>query len=270
MKRLDLINKTFGDIRIIQFLRIGKHGHTVWLAKCKCGETFEIVGSTQRLKSQDICLKCREERKYPKISEEELKEREISKIKEYNTSISLEGEVWESVKGFASRYVISNKGRIASILTNGKYKILKHKITQWGYHSIGLYDGNREYKKKFYMIHRLVALAFIKNLNNYPQVNHIDGNKNNNCVENLEWCTASQNILHSFRIGLKNMDRCFKPIIQYDKDHNFIKRWPSIKAATLNGYEISGIHKALNKTSKHYKGYIWEYESPNPRVKIKS
>lgn len=261
MKRLDLVGEKFGDIEIIKFLKIGNHGNSVWLAQCKCGSSFEIIGSIERLKYLSSCKECLKNKN---------KNKKINKVKEYNKEISLKGETWTPVGNFEHRYVVSNKGRVASILCDGKYKILKHKINKCGYHTIGLYDGNGEYKKKFFMVHRLVAQEFIQNPNNYPQINHINGNKNDNYVENLEWCTASQNILHSFRIGLKNMNRCFKPIVQYDKNHNFIKKWPSIKSAVLSGYELSGIHKALNKTFKYYKGYIWEYESPNPRVKVKN
>ena len=62
---------------------------------------------------------------------------------------------------------------------------------------------SKEHIKKYYMVHRLVAKAFIENPNNLPEVNHKDGNKENNCVENLEWCDRSYNIRHALEIGLK-------------------------------------------------------------------
>lgn len=71
---------------------------------------------------------------------------------------------------------------------------------------------NKEHIRKYFLVHRLVAQAFIPNPNNLPQVNHIDGNKENNCITNLEWCTREDNIKHAYKIGL-NPSR--KKIIEY-------------------------------------------------------
>lgn len=121
-------------------------------------------------------------------------------------------EVWKDIKNFPN-YQVSNYGKIKSKerITNvgiknikqikRKEKILKPlKITK-GYLGIRLY--NEKVKGKTFKIHRLVAETFIPNPNNYKQINHIDGNKENNCVENLEWCDRSYNIRHALEIGLK-------------------------------------------------------------------
>lgn len=95
-------------------------------------------------------------------------------------------------------------------------------------------------KKKRYKIHRLVAITFIPNIDNKPEVNHIDGNKENNCISNLEWTTSSENMQHAFKMGLakvnKNMKGRFgtdnpnsKPVNQYTLDNVFIKSWESTK-----------------------------------------
>lgn len=105
-------------------------------------------------------------------------------------------EQWKPIEGFPGYYV-SDRGRVF-----GKSgKILSHEIMKKGYHRVGVFKGGKIHHK---MVHRLVAEAFIENPNNCPQVNHIDGNKDNNTVDNLEWCTNQYNIKHSIQIGLRN------------------------------------------------------------------
>lgn len=93
------------------------------------------------------------------------------------------------------RYIIYNDGRVYSTITN---RFLKQNVSG-KYNSIALPCG---YKQKTTRVHRLVAEAFIPNPENKPQVNHIDGDKLNNHVSNLEWCTAKDNIVHAFKTGL--------------------------------------------------------------------
>jgi hypothetical protein len=111
-------------------------------------------------------------------------------------------EIWKSLKGIVEcgdNYEVSNLGRVKS---NGQRKtILKPTINSKGYHRIGLMLGS---KKKNYRVHRLVALAFIPNPDDKPEVNHKDGNKDNNVVDNLEWSTHSENVQHSFDNNLNH------------------------------------------------------------------
>lgn len=123
-------------------------------------------------------------------------------------------EVWKEVHGFEGKYSVSNLGRIKSngfyVIPNServkpfwkKESILKPWVHGTGYLSISLGRGNR------FLAHRLIAITFLPNPNNYKDVNHINGIKDDNRLVNLEWCNRSQNNLHAFKIGL--MDHGFK------------------------------------------------------------
>lgn len=103
-------------------------------------------------------------------------------------------EIWKPVKGFENFYQVSNLGNISNYK-----KILKTYRNNSGYKMIDLRVNNIRTKV---LVHRLIAQAFIENTQGYPYVNHKDGNKENNSVENLEWCSNSMNILHARHTGL--------------------------------------------------------------------
>lgn len=127
----------------------------------------------------------------------------------------MELEIWKDIKGFEGLYQISNFGRVkrlpkkvfnAGLLNKSKCFvskeiIIKNATISKGYQGVTLTKEKKRYPKK---VHRLVAEAFIPNANNKPQVNHIDCNKKNNCVDNLEWCTNSENQLHACKNGINN------------------------------------------------------------------
>lgn len=99
------------------------------------------------------------------------------------------------INGIKSKYVINNYGEIYRVKSSGKLKIMKYQIDSDGYFTVVLHlDGVGYFRR----VNRLVALAFIENPDNKPEVNHIDGNKQNNIVENLEWVTAKENIVHAW------------------------------------------------------------------------
>lgn len=107
-------------------------------------------------------------------------------------------EYWKDIPNYEGRYQVSNFGRIKSFV--GKEKILKQRTTKKGYKKVGLCKNK---KQKQHRIHRLVAITFLPNNLNLPEVNHIDGDKANNNLSNLEWCSPSHNMKHSFKTGLR-------------------------------------------------------------------
>jgi len=120
------------------------------------------------------------------------------------TNLKLSGEIWKPVNGYEKYYQVSSLGRVRSldrirncpnyISSHIKGKILKPVITPAGYDRVTLSVNNNK-KQKY--IHRLMAIEFIPNPDNYPQINHKDGNPRNNALDNLEWCTAQQNVYHA-------------------------------------------------------------------------
>ena len=107
-------------------------------------------------------------------------------------------EIWKDILGYESKYQISNLGRIRNVKSKKLYII---GIDSNGYYRINLYDNLGKYKT--YRVHRLLGMAFIPNPNNYPCINHIDGNKLNNDLYNLEWYTYKQNIIHAVQNKLR-------------------------------------------------------------------
>lgn len=111
-------------------------------------------------------------------------------------------EIWKDIKDFERLYQVSNFGRVRS-LKFGKERVLKNGMGSMdgsGYYKIDLCKNGKIYHKR---IHRLVAAAFIDNPNNFDCINHINGIKTDNRVENLEWITCKENNIHAIRIGLK-------------------------------------------------------------------
>lgn len=189
---------------------------------------------------------------------------------EYDPKYQGKPEEWKPVKGYESRYEVSNFGRVR----NRDGHILKP-IERRGYLCLNFcVNGVRKDVK----IHRLVAEAFIPNPNDLPFINHMDENKHNNCAENLEWCTAKYNCnygTHNLRVsmsktgkksnwsaeGLEKLRRLHSiPIIGIDKLTGEIIRFPSAKDAEMHGFDRWCVQRATNGHMKTYRGYVWYKE----------
>ena len=122
-----------------------------------------------------------------------------------NKEVIVIQEIWKDIKGFEGLYQVSNTGKVKSLEridrggNNHKERILKSCLSGRGYLMIGLYKSGKRYSTN---IHKLVATHFIKNHYNKQQVNHLDGDKQNNLSNNLEWCSPSENIRHAHKNGL--------------------------------------------------------------------
>lgn len=114
---------------------------------------------------------------------------------------SLLNEIWKDIPGYEGLYQASNLGRIKSFVINEK--IMSAKPNEKGYLGLRLTDVNNNKKKKSWRVSRLIAITFHPNPNNLPEVNHIDGIKQNNRADNLEWATHSENVQHCYDTGLK-------------------------------------------------------------------
>lgn len=110
-------------------------------------------------------------------------------------------ELWRPVKGFENFFEVSSFGNFRR---KGKEEGLAQCINKNGYKLVATKPYGRNKGNKTFRVHREVAIAFIPNPENKPQVNHKDGNKSNNLVENLEWCTAKENVEHAWKHGLAN------------------------------------------------------------------
>lgn len=126
-------------------------------------------------------------------------------------------KIWKEIPGYNGLYLASNLGEIKSIdrivkcghnsLRIHKGRILKQFVDRFGYKYVVITINREEHKIR---VHRLVAKTFINNPDKKEQVNHKDGNKKNNTINNLEWCTASENMKHAYAIGLKMGKRKLK------------------------------------------------------------
>lgn len=170
-------------------------------------------------------------------------------------------EEWRPIKGWEG-YEVSDLGRVRSYrTTSGRLidnpHLLAFKADYCGYCNVYLKNGPT--KQKRMKVHRLVSSAFIPNPECKPQINHINGIKTDNRVENLEWCTAGENIRHSIANGLQS-DFHRKPVIQLTKEGVFIKRHISTSHAGVNtNISRPDIIRVLRGIRNHAGGFKWKY-----------
>jgi hypothetical protein len=118
------------------------------------------------------------------------------KIKPTYVTFEQTDEIWKDIIGYEGLYQVSNLGNVKSIKKN---KLMKIGLHADGYNRLWL---SKENKSKGFLLHRLIAIHFIPNPNNLPEVNHKDANKLNNSIDNLEWCSHSENMNHANNMGL--------------------------------------------------------------------
>lgn len=162
-------------------------------------------------------------------------------------------EVWKSIDGFPN-YLVSNLGNVFSLNTGKNLKAFKRKDNRL---QVMLYDVYN--KHCAFTIHRLVALAFIPNPDNLPQVNHKDEDPTNNIVDNLEWCNAEYNINYGTR-NKRQSKTISKPVIQLNSDGKCVGEYKSIKEAhEKTGYDQLYISRCCRneKTPSHH--YTFKY-----------
>ena len=162
----------------------------------------------------------------------------------------IEVETFVKVVGF-DNYEVSNLGKIRNIKSR---RVLKPQLRRDGYLMHGLWKNN---KKKHLLLHRIVATAFIDNPEEKPQVNHIDENKLNNNLSNLEWCTARENIVHGTRTK-RSAEKCSQKVIQLDLNDNVLNVFKSmVQAGRETGIPTGNISRCCNGKLKSAGGYKW-------------
>lgn len=188
-------------------------------------------------------------------------------------------EEWRDIKDYKGLYQVSNLGRVKRMFgftSNGRRwnsKILQQAFYQSnnsGYYNVFLCKNG---KTKRYLVHRLVAQAFIPNPDNLPQINHKDENTKNNCVDNLEWCTCQYNVSYG-SLPNKQAENIRKnnnlqksvvarkiPVLQFSIDGIFIKRYDSAcDAGRILNINHNGIRLCAIGKYKTSAGYVWKYE----------
>lgn len=164
---------------------------------------------------------------------------------------------WKDIPGWEGLYQAHPTGQIRSLPRNGtinRPRVLSQCNDKDGYKLVS-FRNKKKFTKK---VHRLIAKTFIPNPENKPQVNHLDGTKDNNHVDNLAWVTPSENILHAKSIGLQVECHNRKPVQQFTKEGELVATFPSLREAERQtGVGWTGISANTRGVRKSAGGYIW-------------
>lgn len=176
---------------------------------------------------------------------------------------------WVKVEGYDEGYYINKKGEVASLWHDGSFKILRLYHPKNGYVSGCLMRGG---KQLFFLLHRLLAIAFIENPNNKKCVNHKNGNKNDNRLSNLEWVSHQENTSHGYKTGL--ISPSYGMLGKVGKKHHsskgvdqisvgtgeVIKSWDSLHCPTREkGWDFRNIHACITGARPTAYGFKWRY-----------
>jgi len=178
-------------------------------------------------------------------------------------------EIWKDVIGYEGLYQVSNLGNVRSIYCRGRKRILNLCIckSSTGYSIVSVHKNK---KQKHLNVHREIAKCFCENPQNKPDVNHKNGIKTDNRVENLEWVTRSENNQHAYDVlgkvgtfkGKYGHDHPNSiPVMQFDINGEFIKEYPNSRIAAMEyGIQQTGIRFVCNKNGKTSGGFTWKYK----------
>lgn len=210
---------------------------------------------------------------------------------EFLKSIIVEGEEWKDVVGYEGYYMVSTFGRVISL---GRYVVNSIKSNRWvkpkllslnkhttkhrknPYHRYMVHLNKHRHRKAI-TLHRVVATAFIENPNNYPCIDHIDGDPLNNKASNLRWCTHIMNMnnpVTTERISVSKKGKyntCkSKPVVQLDSNDNVIKIYPSACESHREGFNQGSVSACCRGKLKHHHGFKWMFMSDYENLVNKS
>lgn len=169
---------------------------------------------------------------------------------------------FKSIPGYDGRYLIDTCGNVYSTYRN---RLLTQKLDKDGYKEVALSTRG---KVKYYRVHRLVAITFIPNPNNYTIVNHKNEIRDDNEVNNLEWCTVKYNDNYGTRNVKMSQTKQTKPVLQLDQNGEIIAEFRGVKEAMrLTGINRNCIREVIRGNRKTAGGYVWKYkEAKNERI----
>ena len=191
-------------------------------------------------------------------------------------NFNIEKEIWKDIEGYEGCYQVSNLGRVRSVdrtitrkdgvTVNVKGRVLSTPPNQDGYPHVNLHKDGQGNSQK---VHRLVAKAFIPNPQKNKEINHIDENKANNDIENLEWCTRKHNMNHGTIIErvqshpsiIKAREESKKAVIGVHIKTGDEVHFESVNEADRSGFPRRNVFSVIHGYDKSCRGYVWFYES---------